>query len=78
VTAAGVTFLTLEDESGFVNVVVWPDLGEKLRPIVRQAMLLGVVGHVQKSEGVIHLIAKDLVDLSHWLGNLEVSSRNFT
>jgi len=37
-----------------------------------------VVGHVQKSEGVIHLIAKDLVDLSHWLGNLEVSSRNFT
>ena len=77
-TAAGVTFLTLEDESGFVNVVVWPDLGEKLRPIVRQAMLLGVVGHVQKSEGVIHLIAKDLVDLSHWLGNLEVSSRNFT
>jgi error-prone DNA polymerase len=77
-TAAGVTFLTLEDESGFVNVVVWPSLGEKLRPIVRQAMLLGVVGHVQKSEGVIHLIAKDLVDLTHWLGDLEVSSRNFT
>lgn len=77
-TASGVTFLTLEDESGFVNVVVWPSLGEKLRPIVRQAMLLGVVGHVQKSDGVIHLIAKDLVDLSHWLGGLEVSSRNFT
>lgn len=77
-TASGVTFLTLEDESGFVNVVVWPSLGEKLRPIVRQAMLLGVVGHVQKSDGVIHLIAKDLVDLSHWLGELEVSSRNFT
>jgi error-prone DNA polymerase len=77
-TAAGVTFLTLEDESGFVNVVVWPSLGEKLRPIVRQAMLLGVVGHVQKSEGVIHLIAEDLVDLTHWLGDLEVSSRNFT
>lgn len=77
-TAAGVTFLTLEDESGFVNVVVWPSLGEKLRPIVRQAMLLGVVGHVQKSDGVIHLIAKDLIDLSHWLGDLEVSSRNFT
>jgi error-prone DNA polymerase len=77
-TAAGVTFLTLEDESGFVNVVVWPSLGEKLRPIVRQAMLLGVVGHVQKSEGVIHLIAKDLVDLTHWLGDLDVSSRNFT
>lgn len=77
-TASGVTFLTIEDESGFVNVVVWPSLGEKLRPIVRQAMLLGVVGHVQKSDGVIHLIAKDLVDLSDWLGELEVSSRNFT
>ena len=77
-TAAGVTFLTLEDESGFVNVVVWPSLGEKLRPIVRQAMLIGVVGHVQKSDGVIHLIASHLVDLSHWLGSMELSSRNFT
>ena len=77
-TAAGVTFLTLEDESGFVNVVVWPSLGEKLRPIVRQAMLLGVVGHVQKSDGVIHLIARDLIDLSHWLGTMELSSRSFT
>jgi error-prone DNA polymerase len=77
-TAAGVTFLTLEDESGFVNVVVWPSLGEKLRPIVRQAAMLGVVGHVQKGEGVIHLIAHDLVDLSQWLGAMELSSRSFT
>lgn len=77
-TAAGVTFLTLEDESGFVNVVVWPGLGEKQRPLVRQAMLLGVVGHVQKSDGVIHLIARHLVDLSHWLGSMELSSRDFT
>ena len=77
-TAAGVTFITMEDETGFVNVVVWPTLGEKKRPIVRQAMLLGVTGHVQKSEGVVHLIARDLVDLSHWLGDLEVASRNFT
>jgi len=77
-TAAGVTFLTLEDESGFANVVVWPSLGEKQRPLVRQAMLLGVVGHVQKSEGVIHVIAKHLVDLSHWLGAMELSSRDFT
>ena len=77
-TAAGVTFLTLEDESGFINVVVWPSLGEKQRPVVRQAMLLGVVGHVQKSEGVIHLIAHHLVDLSHWLGSMELHSRDFT
>ena len=77
-TAAGVTFLTLEDESGLVNVVVWPSLGEKKRPIVRQAMLMGVVGHVQKSDGVIHLVARELVDLSHWLRTMEVSSRDFT
>ncbi|MEC7893502.1 MAG: error-prone DNA polymerase, partial [Pseudomonadota bacterium] len=77
-TAAGVTFLTLEDESGFVNVVVWPSLGERRRPVVRQAMLIGVVGHVQKNNGVVHLIARDLVDLSHWLGAMDVSSRDFT
>jgi len=77
-TAAGVTFITMEDETGFVNVVVWPGLGERQRPTLRQAMLLGVSGHVQKSEGVIHLIANDLVDLSHWLGDMEVSSRDFT
>jgi error-prone DNA polymerase len=61
-----------------VNVVVWPNLVEKLRPVVRQAMLIGVVGHVQKSDGVIHLVARDLVDLSHWLGAMELSSRDFT
>jgi error-prone DNA polymerase len=77
-TAAGVTFITMEDETGFVNVVVWPKLGEKQRPILRQAMLMGVTGHVQKSEGVTHLIASELVDLSHWLGSMELSSRDFT
>lgn len=77
-TAAGVTFITMEDETGYVNVVVWPKLGEQQRPTVRQAMLLGVSGYVQKSEGVIHLIASELVDLSHWLGTMELSSRDFT
>lgn len=77
-TAAGVTFITMEDETGFVNVVVWPQLGEAQRPVVRQAMLLGVVGHVQKGDDVIHLVASELVDLSHWLGSMEVSSRDFT
>ena len=77
-TAAGVTFITLEDESGFVNVVVWPGLGEKYRPIVRRAVLLGIVGHVQVSEGVIHLIASELVDLTRWLGSMCLSSRDFT
>ena len=60
-----------------INVVVWPSLGEKQRPVVRQARLLGVVGHVQVSEDVIHLIAHQLADLSHWLDGLETSSRDF-
>ncbi len=76
-TASGVTFLTLEDESGFTNVVVWPSIGERLRPVVRQSTLMGVIGQVQESEGVTHLIARELVDLSHWLGVLESHSRDF-
>lgn len=77
-TASGVTFLTLEDEEGHINVVVWPALGERLRTVVRQAMLIGVVGKIQKSEGVIHVIADELVDLSVWLGDLSLSSRDYT
>ena len=76
-TASGVTFITLEDEKGSINVVVWPALGDRQRPIVRQAVLLGVIGHVQKSEGVIHFIARELTDLSHWLSEIVVSSRDF-
>ncbi len=77
-TASGVTFLTLEDEAGHINVVVWPAPGERLRPVLRQAMLIGVVGRVQESDGVIHVIADDLVDLTSWLGELSLSSRDFT
>ncbi|MDG2422171.1 MAG: error-prone DNA polymerase [Gammaproteobacteria bacterium] len=76
-TASGVTFLTLEDEAGYVNVVVWPALGEQQRFVMRQASLMGVVGHVQKSNGVVHLIARELADLSHWLSEMEFFSRDF-
>ena len=76
-TASGVTFITLEDETGFINVVIWPSLGERLRPIVRQSMVMGVIGEIQRNDGVIHLIAQELVDLSHWLGSLESYSRDF-
>ncbi len=77
-TASGVTFITMEDETGCVNVVIWPALGERQRPVVRQARLLGVSGHVQHSDGVTHLIARELVDLTHWLGAMQLSSRDFT
>jgi error-prone DNA polymerase len=77
-TASGVTFITMEDETGYLNVVVWPTLGERQRPVLRQARLLGVSGHVQHSEGITHLIARELVDLTHWLGAMQLSSRDFT
>jgi error-prone DNA polymerase len=59
-TAAGVVFMTLEDESGFVNLVVWPDIWERFAVIGRTASFLGVTGRIQAKEGVTHLIAEEL------------------
>lgn len=77
-TAAGVTFLTLEDEAGQVNVVVWPRLHQEYASLVHYSAALGVVGQLQKTEGVIHLVADTLVDLSHWFANMRLTSRDFT
>ncbi len=76
-TASGVTFMTLEDESGFLNVVVWPAIAAQAPLVVREASLLGVSGRVQISEGVVHIIAHTLVDLSHWLSAMTLRSRDF-
>lgn len=76
-TAKGVLFITIEDESGCINVIVWPDLVEKQRREVLNARLLGVYGIWQTDGKVHHLVAKRLVDLSHLLGNLDSVSRNF-
>ncbi|MGB5193357.1 MAG: OB-fold nucleic acid binding domain-containing protein, partial [Polyangiales bacterium] len=59
-TASGVTFFTLEDETGFVNVVVWKRVFDQHAALAKTAALLGVTGEVQKADGVIHLIAKSL------------------
>ncbi|QGZ39163.1 error-prone DNA polymerase [Pseudoduganella flava] len=76
-TAKGVLFITIEDETGNVNVIVWPDLVDKFRREVLGASLLGVYG-VWQQEGIVrHLVAKRLVDLSHLLGRLPTSSRDF-
>jgi error-prone DNA polymerase len=76
-TAKGVLFLTLEDETGLVNVIVWPDLVEKQRKELLGSTLLGVYGIWQSENNVCHLIAKRLVDLSPLLGKLTTSSRDF-
>ncbi len=76
-TAKGVIFITLEDETGNVNVIIWPALLEKQRAEVLAAPLLGVYG-VWQQEGIVrHLVAKRLVDMSHLIGRLPTISRDF-
>ncbi len=76
-TAKGTVFITLEDETGNINVIIWPSLVERQRKEVMHASLLGVYGIWQCQNNVKSLIAKRLVDLSHLLGELDTRSRNF-
>ena len=57
-TATGVVFMTLEDETGFVNVVVWSQVFEEHTVLVKTASFLGVTGKLQVQDGVVHLIAE--------------------
>ncbi|MBM3503309.1 MAG: error-prone DNA polymerase [Alphaproteobacteria bacterium] len=63
-TASGVIFMTLEDDTGVANIVVWPTMFERYRRTVLQSRLLGVSGKVEREGIVIHVIANKLVDLS--------------
>jgi len=76
-TAQGVIFVTLEDETGYTNVIVWNDLVERQRRELLGARLLGVEGFMQKEGGVIHLVARRLFDHSRLLGRLVTESRDF-
>ncbi len=76
-TASGVTFLTLEDETGQINVVVWKDIAEKQRRELLSSRLLAVYGKLQRNGKVLHLIAGRLNDLTPLLGNLVTRSRDF-
>ena len=76
-TASGVTFVTLEDEHGMVNVVVWRDLAERQRRALVGSRLLKVSGRLEQESGVRHLIARRLEDISPLLQGLEVRSRDF-
>ena len=76
-TASGVTFVTLEDETGCSNLVVWKAIADEQRDVLLNARLMGVRGELQKEGKVIHVIAKKLVDHSELLGELTVRSRDF-
>jgi error-prone DNA polymerase len=69
-SAKGVVFMTIEDESAVANVIVWPKVFERVRPVVLGARYVAVAGRVQEESGVIHVIADELEDLTLLLGRL--------
>jgi error-prone DNA polymerase len=76
-SAQGVTFVTLEDETGSINLIVWRDVAERQRRALVGSRLMGVAGELQVEGEVVHVIARRLVDLSGWLGALAAPSRDF-
>ena len=70
-------FITLEDETGQINVVVWKKLSQKQRRPLLAARLLGVHGVLEREGAVTHLIAEQLMDYSALLGDLVTYSRDF-
>ncbi len=69
-SAKGVVFMTIEDESAMANVIVWPKVFERVRPVVLGARYVAVSGRVQEESGVIHVVAEQLEDLTVLLARL--------
>lgn len=69
-TAKGVIFITLEDETGTCNVVVWAKIYERFRRAVIAGRMLRVTGRLQREAGVVHIVAEGIEDLSHMLDRL--------
>jgi error-prone DNA polymerase len=76
-TASGVIFVTLEDETGYVNLIVWNDLVERQRRELLGSRLLAVRGQVQREGRVVHVLARRLEDLTPLLGRLSTTSHDF-
>ncbi len=76
-TASGVMFISLEDETGMSNLVVWPSIQLTQRQPILDSTLMVVQGELQSEQGVIHVVAKLVRDYSSWLGDLQIGSRDF-
>jgi error-prone DNA polymerase len=76
-SASGVTFVTMEDETGHVNLIVWKRVAEEQRAALLESRLLEVRGALQREGDVLHVIAQRLTDLSTLLGELAFESRDF-
>ncbi|HYI29036.1 MAG TPA: error-prone DNA polymerase, partial [Bradyrhizobium sp.] len=76
-SAKGVMFITIEDETGVANLVIWPSLYERQRRIVLAAGMIAVQGRIQREGEVVHLVAKQLTDLSADLASVGGRDSNF-
>jgi error-prone DNA polymerase len=76
-SASGVVFVTLEDETGYVNLIVWPTVAARQRRCLLESRLLGTWGRIQQQGDVLHVVAGQLVDYSALLGRLATRSRDF-
>jgi error-prone DNA polymerase len=76
-SAGGVMFITLEDETGSVNLIVWERVWSAQRRVANGSRLLEVAGELQKESGVTHVVAKKLADRTRLLGSLVTHSRDF-
>ena len=82
-SAKGVVFMTIEDETGVANAVVWPKVLEKFRKVVMAARLIRIEGRIQRHEDIIHIVSANLVDesarllsLSEWAADMQVPLAN--
>lgn len=76
-TASGIVFITLEDETGVVNLIVRPNIYDKYRPAARHAALLQCDGYIERQGQVVHIMAKRMIDRSDLIQGYEISSRDF-
>src|SRR5258707_713776 len=73
--ANGVIFMTIEDETAIANIIVWPKMFERFRPVIMGARYVAVSGELQQESGVIHVVAARLDDLTSLLARLTEDAR---
>nr|WP_298726049.1 error-prone DNA polymerase [uncultured Steroidobacter sp.] len=76
-TANGVIFASLEDETGINNIIIWPSVFEMYRQRILQSNFMVVTGELQSAESVVHVVATEVEDYSHWVRTLPRKSRDF-
>jgi len=76
-TASGIVFMTLEDETGIANLIVWPKVFERFRRVARQSRIVLVRGRVERQGKVVHVVASELESLDELLGRVAYQSRDF-